>query len=151
MAEQIRKGKLTQPEIDAFLKLPRMARLATASPVKEDPKYFQPHNVPVWFYWDGESLYISAFQSTRKYKEVKRNPYIAVIVDVEDAVDGAQAVLMEGKAEIILSPQTVQEMSRIIYTKYMGPEGVLESAPQSWIVDPENSIIKLTPSRIYTW
>jgi len=151
MTEQIPKGKLTISEMDAFLALPSMARLATAVPSKEDPRYFQPHNVPVWFHWDGKSLFISAFQSTRKMKEVLQNPYIAVIVDLKEAVDGAQAVLMEGKAEVVLISEIVQEMSRIIYTKYMGPEGVKEPAPQSWIIDPENTIIKLTPARIYTW
>ncbi len=151
MTKQIRKGKLSAAEIDAFLALPSMARLATAVPSKEEPGFYQPHNVPVWFHWDGESLYISAFQSTRKLKEVQRNPYIAVLVDLKEAVDGAQAVLMEGKAEVILDSQTVQEMSRVIYTKYMGPEGVKDPEPQSWIIDPENAIIKLTPARIYTW
>lgn len=151
MANQIIKGKLTKPEIDTFLALPSMARLATAVPSKADPNFFQPHNVPVWFHWDGESLYISAFQSTRKLKEVQQNPFIAVIIDLQEAVDGAQAVLMEGKAEVVLTSNMVQEMSRLIYTKYMGPEGVKAPAPQSWIVDPENAIIKLTPARIYTW
>jgi nitroimidazol reductase NimA-like FMN-containing flavoprotein (pyridoxamine 5'-phosphate oxidase superfamily) len=144
-------GKLSKTEIDAFLDHAWIARLATAVPAREDSALFQPHNVPVWFYWDGESLFISAFQSTRKLKEVKRNPYIAVIIDLHEAVDGAQAVLMEGKSELILDSETVQEMSRVIYTKYMGPEGVKDPAPQSWIVDPENAIIKLTPARIYTW
>ena len=36
-------------------------------------------------------------------------------------------------------------------TRYMGEEGVKAEAPQSWIVDPENAIIRLTPARIYTW
>jgi general stress protein 26 len=107
--------------------------------------------VPVWYLWDGQSLYISVFQSTRKSKEVKRNPYIAVIVDVADAIDGATAVLLEGKSEVIVDREFVQEMSRKIYTHYMGEQGVLAPDPQSWIADPENSIIKLVPSRIYTW
>lgn len=151
MAETTLTGKLTKTDIDSFLANKWMARLATAVPSKENPAFFQPHNVPVWFHWDGESLYISAFQSTRKVKEVKRNPYIAVIIDLPEAVDGAQAVLMEGKSELILASDLVQEMSRIIYTKYMGPEGVKDPAPQSWIIDPENTIIKLTPARIFTW
>ena len=151
MAEQILNGKLSKEQVDAFLEHALIARLATAVPSKDNPNFFQPHNVPIWFYWDGQSLYISAFQSTRKVKEVRSNPYIAVIADVNDTIDGAQAVLMEGKAEFITEPETVQDMSRIIYTRYMGEEGVKDPAPQSWIVDPENSIIKLTPKKIYTW
>ena len=144
-------GKLSKAQVDAFLEHVLLARLATAVPSKEDPSLFQPHNVPVWFYWDGTSLYISAFTSTRKVKEFRCNPFISVLVDVNDAIDGTQAVLMEGKAEHITTPEIVQEMSRIIYTRYMGEEGVKDAAPQSWIVDPENSIIKLTPKKIYTW
>jgi nitroimidazol reductase NimA-like FMN-containing flavoprotein (pyridoxamine 5'-phosphate oxidase superfamily) len=151
MTQTITTGKLTQAQMAAFLDHTLMARLTTAVPVKGDPTYFQPHAVPVWYLWDGDSLYISAFQSTRKSKEAKRNPYIAVIIDVADAIDGATAVLMEGKSEVIVDSEFVKDMSRQIYTRYMGEQGVLASDPQSWIVDPENSIIKLTPQRIYTW
>ena len=151
MTEIVFSGKLTKEQVDAFLVNPLMARLSTAVPSKEDPSFFQPHNVPVWFYWDGQSLYISAFDSTRKVKEVRRNPYIAVLIDVMDALDGATAVLFEGKSELIAEAEVVQEMSRIIYTRYMGEDGVKDPAPQSWIVDPENKIIKLTPKKIYTW
>jgi len=151
MTETIISGKLTKEQVNAFLEAPRMARLATAVPAKDEPGQFQPHNVPVWFYWDGQSLFISAFQSTRKAKEARRNPHIAVIIDVQDPEDGMQAVLMEGRSEFITEPDVVQEMSRVIYTRYMGEEGVKAEAPQSWIVDPENAIIKLTPRKIFTW
>jgi general stress protein 26 len=151
MTEEIRYGKLNQAQLDDFLSRPILARLATSAPSKEDPSLYQPHNTPVWFLWDGTSLYISAFTSTRKVKEVRGNPYIAVLVDVAEAIDGVSAVLMEGQCEWIQEPGIVQEMSRRIYTHYMGEEGVRAPDPQSWIVDPENSIIKLTPARVYTW
>jgi nitroimidazol reductase NimA-like FMN-containing flavoprotein (pyridoxamine 5'-phosphate oxidase superfamily) len=151
MTEEIRYGKLTKTQLDDFLNHPTLARLATAVPSREDPSLFQPHNTPVWFRWDGTSLYISAFTSTRKVKEVRRNPYIAVLVDVEKAVSGVSAVLMEGKCEWIQEPRLVQELSRQIYTRYMGEDGVQAPEPQSWLVDPENSIIRLKPARIYTW
>lgn len=150
MAEELLFGKLTKTQLDDYLKLDLLARIATAVPSREDPSFFQPHLTPVWFEWDGESLYISAFTSTRKVKEVRANPYIAVLIDVKDAIEGVTAILMEGKSEWIDESGFVQEMSRIIYTKYMG-DGVNDAAPQSWIVDPENSIIKLTPRKIYTW
>jgi general stress protein 26 len=151
MTDDIRYGKLTQSQLDAFLSHPILARLATSVPSKEDPGLYQPHNTPVWFQWDGATLYISAFTSTRKVKEVRLNPFIAVLIDVEEAIDGVRAVLLEGKCEWIQDPAVVQEISRRIYTHYMGEDGVQTKEPQSWIVDPENSIIKLTPARVYTW
>ncbi len=151
MTDEIRYGKLTQTQLNDFLSRPILARLATAVPSKENPSLFQPHNTPVWFHWDGNSLYISAFTSTRKVKEVRQNPYVAVLVDVEKAIDGVSAVLMEGRCEWIQEAEIVQDLSLKIYTHYMGEDGVLTPEPQSWIVDPENSIIKLKPARIYTW
>jgi len=63
-----------------------------------------------------------------------------------------QAVLLEGAAELIATPAAlVAEMSERIYTKYMGPEGVLAPEPQSWKQDPENRLIRLTPERRMTW
>lgn len=151
MSQAIDTGKLTKEQVDSFLANPYTARLSTAVPGKQDPSLFQPHTVPVWFHWDGTSFFVSAFQSTRKVKEVSQNPWIALLVDLPEAVDGVTAVLAEGKSELITEAAVVQELSRIIYTKYMGEDGVKEPAPQSWIVDPENSIIKLSPQKLFTW
>ena len=151
MTEKRLYGKLTQAQFEAFLSQPILGRISTAVPSKAEPDYFQPHTTPVWFVWENDCLYISAFTSTRKVKEVRRNPYIAVLIDVMEAVEGVSAVLLEGKSEWIYEPKFVQEMSRKIYVKYMGEEGAQAEEPRSWTVDVENSIIKLSPSAIYTW
>ncbi len=137
---------LAKPWVKTLLSEQVLARMATCN-----PKTLQPHVVPVWFEWDGQCLWISAFSSTRKIKDLKKNPMISVLIDTDRPGEPAHAVLLEGKAELITDPAVVQERSRSIYTLYMGAEGVLDPAPQSWIVDPENTIIKLSPSQAYAW
>jgi general stress protein 26 len=122
---------------------PILARLGTAN-----PKTLQPHVVPVWFEWDGESLWISAFESTRKVKDVQRNRRISVLVDT---LDPSHAVLFEGVVELISDPAVVASRSKSIYTRYLGAEGVKEPDPASWIDDPENRILKLTPEKVWAW
>jgi len=39
--------------IDAFLEKPLIARMATAD------RYARPHVVPVWYAWDGTTIWIS--------------------------------------------------------------------------------------------
>jgi nitroimidazol reductase NimA-like FMN-containing flavoprotein (pyridoxamine 5'-phosphate oxidase superfamily) len=135
-----------QTQIEALLNDVVLARLATT-------KNNQPHVVPVWFLWDGQSVWISAFTSTRKVKELLKNPRCAVLIEPKELETGKiQAVLFEGTADLIDQPRAlVEEMSLQIYTRYLGPEGVLTSDPQSWIHDPENRIIKLTPENTYSW
>lgn len=121
-----------------------LARLATA-------RDGQPHVVPVWFYWDGESIWISAFRSTRKVKDLLRNPLCAVLVEPKETT-GLQAVLLEGRAELINAPDPrVVEMSECIYTRYLGPDGVLAEEPQSWIHDAENTLVRLKPTKTFVW
>jgi nitroimidazol reductase NimA-like FMN-containing flavoprotein (pyridoxamine 5'-phosphate oxidase superfamily) len=124
-----------------------LARLATAN-----SKTCQPHVVPVWFLWDGASIWISAFNSTRKVKDLQGNRKCSILVEPIAGEGKLQAVLLEGTSELISEPrQIVEEISLRIYTRYLGPEGVLDEDPQSWSLDPENTIVKLTPSRIFTW
>lgn len=134
---------LEQPWVQAFLAQPILARLGTAN-----PHTAQPHVTPVWFEWDGEFLNISAFISTRKGREVSRNPQISVLIDVDKPT---QAVLFEGKAEVISEPALVAPLAESIYARYVGTEGVKEDTYQSWVHDPENRIIRLKPERVYTW
>lgn len=140
------KTRLSVPWVSYLLSQALLARLATAN-----PKTCQPHVVPVWFLWDGESLFISAFSSTRKVRDVARNPRIAVIVDTGDENPPTRGVLLEGQAQLIDDPILIRQKSLEIYTQYLGPDGVKAPEPQSWIVDPENRIIKLIPEKVFIW
>jgi len=125
---------------------PGIARLGTAN-----PKTHQPHVTPVWFEWDGKVLWISAFISTRKARDVDRNPRISVLIDDHSPEKPARAVLLEGQAELISDPRLVVPLATSIYKKYLGEEGVKEKDPASWVVDPENRIIKLVPEKVFAW
>jgi len=131
--------------VKALLERPVLARIATAN-----PRTCQPHVVPVWFEWDGECIWISSFRSTRKIREIMRNPRVSIVVDTADEPQGMQAVIFEERAELISDPRIVVPRSTTIYTRYLGEDGVKDPEPASWIVDPENLIICLKPEKVYT-
>jgi nitroimidazol reductase NimA-like FMN-containing flavoprotein (pyridoxamine 5'-phosphate oxidase superfamily) len=138
---------LTRLEVQSLLDQPVLARIATAHSTTG-----QPHVVPVWFAWDGESLWISSFSNTRKVRELKANPLCSILIEPSPGENTLQAVLMEGSAEIIDKPENfLIEMATRIYTRYLGPDGVLAPDPQSWMHDRLHLIIKLTPSKVYSW
>lgn len=135
------------PLIEAVLAEPVLARLATTN-----PKTMQPHVVPVWFAWDGENVWISSFVSTRKIKELRKNPQGAVLIESKQEGGKLTAVLLEGQVELVTEPrQLVSEIASRIYVRYLGRKGLMEKEPQSWLNDPENLLIKLTPKRIISW
>jgi nitroimidazol reductase NimA-like FMN-containing flavoprotein (pyridoxamine 5'-phosphate oxidase superfamily) len=137
-----------QSQIDALLSQPVLARLATS-----DLATGQPHVVPVWFLWDGETLWISAFTSTLKVKILRNNPRAAVLIEPDAAHPSPlQAVLLQGKAEIIAeSRDFVSRQAIAIYSLYMGEAGAQAEEPQSWAYDPENIILSIRPDKIISW
>jgi PPOX class probable F420-dependent enzyme len=134
---------LEQAWVKELLAQPVLARLGTAN-----PKNAQPHVTPVWFEWDGEYLYISAFISTRKGKEASANPRISVLIDVENPT---RAILLEGVAEVVTKPAQVKQHAERIYARYVGEQAVKGEPYQGWVHDPENRIIKLRPAHVYVW
>ena len=133
--------------IEAVLAEPVLARLATTN-----PKTLQPHVVPVWFMWDGESVWVSSLVSTRKIRELKHNPQGAILIESKQEGGKLTAVLLEGTVELVTEPRTlVSDIASRIYLRYLGAEGVKDPEPQSWLNDPENLLVRLTPKRIISW
>ncbi len=133
--------------IEGVLAEPVLARLATTN-----PKTMEPHVVPVWFMWDGTCIWISSFEHTRKIRELKHNPQGAVLIESKQEGGKLTAVLLEGTVDLVAEPRKlVSELASRIYIRYLGPQGVLNLEPQSWLNDPANLLVKLTPKRIISW
>jgi PPOX class probable F420-dependent enzyme len=135
-----------QKKIEALLAKPTLGRLATASPSG------QPHVVPVWFLWEEGAAWISSYQTTRKVKDLRRNPRCALVVDLPKAEGGITAVLLEGKAELLAGnrPEVRARIERL-YVKHLGAQGILAKEPQEWLNSSENLLIKLTPKKVISW
>lgn len=132
--------------VNDLLARPLIARMATT-----DPKG-QPHVVPVWYGWDGTSIWISSFSNTRKIKDLLQNPKISIAIDRVDEEGKSKAVIFEGSVTLVQAPRDfLHKQFTWIYTRYLGEEGVKEKEPQSWINDPQNLLIKLTPEQVFTW
>ena len=137
-----------QSQIEDLLAQPVLARLATA-----DASTGQPHAVPLWFLWDGECAWISSFSGTRKIKILLDNPLAALLIEPDAAHPSPlQAVLLQGKAEIIREPRDfIAQQAIAIYTRYMGEQGVLAEEPQSWAHDPSGLLLRIHPDKITAW
>jgi nitroimidazol reductase NimA-like FMN-containing flavoprotein (pyridoxamine 5'-phosphate oxidase superfamily) len=135
---------LSIEEIDKILSHAILGRVATSADN-------QPHVVPVWFIWDGDSLWFESSTKAKKTKNLMKNPNCMVTVD--DTFGGLRfwAILLKGKAELFREPDDfVRDMVTRIYTKYLGEEGVLAPQPQEMIF-AEHVLVKLKPSNIITW
>lgn len=91
---------MTSEEIDDFLAGRWVARFATIG------KDGYPHVAPLWYYWDGECIYIELTKNRQSCKNLKRAPRCSVVIDMDDRplmgihLNLAKAVLIIGDAEM---------------------------------------------------
>lgn len=79
------------PKEEAFLKSNELCRLATAS------KEGRPQVTPVMYALDGVGFVIAVDYGTKKLKNVKENPSVALVVD---RVRPTRAVTVEGTCKV---------------------------------------------------
>lgn len=101
-----------------------------------------PQLTVVWYVWDGKDFIFTTTKDRAKYRNIKRNPAISLLV--EDSATHT-SVTAYGQAEIIEHP--TGELTRPIVEKYI-PEAQREEALQGILNDPTRVLIVLHPEKI---
>jgi PPOX class probable F420-dependent enzyme len=70
---------LSNPKVQKILQSKAFAHLATVAPDGE------PQSSPMWFLWDGEYIKFTHTTQRQKYRNIKRDPRVAIsITDVDN-------------------------------------------------------------------
>jgi PPOX class probable F420-dependent enzyme len=102
-----------------------------------------PHVAPVWYFWDGENVRVSAPVTTRKVADVLADQRVAVCVD--DQVSG-EYLTVYGSA-VVVEGEAVTELTKPLLLRYLPPD---EAAARWARINADNSrvVILVTPERI---
>jgi PPOX class probable F420-dependent enzyme len=145
MTEQRRGRKIamTPQEVDAYLATERTCRVAT---VGADGA---PHVTPLWFAWDGTSLWLTSLVKSQRWTDLQRNTRISVMVDSGDGYMELRGVELRGVAVAVGDiPRTGQacpeldQPERIYAEKYAGGR-VQHDGRHAWL--------RLTPEKLVSW
>jgi PPOX class probable F420-dependent enzyme len=76
---------LNNPKVQKILRSKQFAHLATIGPDGA------PESSPMWFLWDGEHIKFTHTTTRKKYRNIQRDPRVAVsIVDLDDPYIAAE-------------------------------------------------------------
>ncbi|MBI3841419.1 MAG: pyridoxamine 5'-phosphate oxidase family protein [Thaumarchaeota archaeon] len=118
-----------------FLKDHELCRLATAT------KDARPHVVPVIYAMDGEYIVIAVDYGTRKLKNLKENPKVALVVDEYRPNRG---LMVEGDCEILERGKEYLRLLQILFDRFVfyrrDPWG-----------EGESPILKVRPTKAVMW
>jgi PPOX class probable F420-dependent enzyme len=107
----------------------------------------QPQSSPVWFVWDGASLWLRSQAQAGKVRNIRANPKVAF--HLADDGDGGNVITIEGVAslEAELSP----EAHEAYFAKYgEAIRTVLQTSPEQ-IAAEYPTTIRITPMRTRAW
>jgi len=118
-----------------FLRRMELCRLATVD------ERCRPHVVPVCYVFLDGTFYIVTDPGTKKHRNLERNPYAALVVDVYKP---NRAVMVEGSVELLTSGVEFKRVSELFYQKF-------EWARRDPWDEGEAVVIKLKPERKVSW
>ena len=126
---------------DEFIKSQKILRLATV-----DEKG-SPHIVPVWYLYKNGNFYVGTNTSTKKAKNVRKNPKVSFCVDlgVHSPIIGVMGI---GNAKLILRKSHVSRIAEKILLRYFKS---LNNKYAQELLSQTDCIIEIVPKKITTW
>jgi PPOX class probable F420-dependent enzyme len=106
----------------------------------------QPQSSPVWFVWDGESLWLRSQPHAGKVRNVEENPGVAF--HLADDGHGGSIVTIEGRASVDVDPADVMDAYLAKYDQAI--RGALQTTPEQLAAD-YSTTIRITPTRARAW
>jgi general stress protein 26 len=108
--ERRTRGHIPWTKIDARLRSLREIWVATADEAG------RPDAVPVWFWWDGSSLWFTTKASSRKAQNLFAQPAV-----VMHNGDGADPIIIKGVAELVEDGEELARLDTAYAEKYVDP------------------------------
>ena len=131
---------MTRDEIDAYLREPHIADLAT---IRADGS---PHVAPVWYHCDGDKVMIVAERTAVKVRNIGDDPRVSLSIATD--TEPYRYVLVTGDATI--SDAGTADLVRVMAVHYKGDSEGRRYADQV-LEDVDFCVITVTPSKISGW
>ena len=141
MSGRRKEIQLTPEEQVALLSQPPKAALATI-----DKDGF-PHVVAMGYRYKDGLIYMTSYGKAQKVLNVRRNPKVAVMVEVGERYSDFRAVMIRGYCEVIEDPKIVREIMGLA-VEAAGAAAVPSGAAAS---APKRVVLKITPYKTVSW
>ena len=106
----------------------------------------QPQSSPVWFIWDGASLWLRSQAQAGKVRNIQVNPRVAF--HLADDGHGGNIITIEGTASLETEPPELLEAYLAKYDEAI--RTALQTSPEQLAADYPTTI-RITPTRTRAW
>ena len=131
--------------LNEFLREPNLARVATLD------EHGEPHVVPAWFWWDGESFWIGAQAEDAKVANVRRRGRAGIEIDAD--IRRKRGLYATGPAKVFDGAEGKREYIRITteqVPRYQPGKPPIETA-RAYAEKGQPVVIQVLPDRMISW
>ncbi len=129
--------RMTDDELEAFLRRERTVRLGTVSPNGE------PHVAPLWFLWDDGTMYFNSLKRSRRGRDLSHGSRVAACLDGGHEYGELHGAVLYGTLAPIEDPDLGARVRKLFGEKYWGGIDIPEVKSHTWFV--------LKPDEIVSW
>jgi PPOX class probable F420-dependent enzyme len=134
--ERRTRGHIPWSNVDGRLRAQREIWIATTSPAG------RPDAVPVWFWWDGASVYFTSAARARKVRNIARQPEVVL-----HNGEGADSIILKGRAERVTDPGELERVDRAYHGKYVDPH----SGTRATVFVEDDHVYRVRPRLVMAW
>ena len=129
-------GYIPFRKIDIWLQGYRSIWLSTTRPDG------RPHAAPVWYWWDGRSIYFATGKNSQKAKNLAQQNWV-----VFQAGDGDDTIILQGRAKCITDVAKLERINTHYMEKYVDPF----SGTQATIPNENDLVFGVFIQHIMAW
>jgi PPOX class probable F420-dependent enzyme len=107
------------------------------------------HLVGMWFLWDGEVLLLPTSDTTRKAKNIARDPRATIMIDDSRGGFDLRGITLVGRAELLGGDEALAT-NRRIHLKYVTERG-RNLEPVDRYLATDDVTIRFVPERVSAW
>lgn len=145
--KQQKRGRsiaMTDEELDQFLATEKVCRVATLG---FDGR---PHVAPLWFVWDGTSLWLSSLVRSQRWTDLERDARVAIVIDAGSAYQELRGVELSGTiAPAGDIPRTSEPNDELAVPEGLFARKYTESP--DFVPDNRHGWLRLTPDKKVSW
>jgi PPOX class probable F420-dependent enzyme len=112
-----------------------------------------PHLMPLWFVMRGEEVWAWTFAKSQKARNLERDPRATLLVEDGDTYDQLRGVMIEAQAELVRSLESVTELGREIFRRYLDLPDELPEEVEAMIAAqaPKRVGLRFVARRYVSW
>ena len=130
------RGHIPWSNVDARLRSLRELWIATSSP------HGRPDATPIWFWWDGRAVYFTCAAVARKARNIAHEPEVVLLNG-----DGADPIILKGRAERVTDGEELERVDRAYADKYVDPA----TGERATIFVADDHVYRVRPRLVSAW